>query len=196
GIQDDDEEVLPGVTVDLLDADGKVVATTTTDSQGRYLFDELVAGTYRIRFTLTEEQAEKYSFTGPDSGRTDADDSDAIAQSGGRVGLTAPFVLDDSNTALTTDYDREVLASEGIDPTWDAGVVLKPPVVVDPGDDTDPDSDDPDDSDDADDADDALANTGATALPALVGSALMLLAGGGALVLVARRRRATPEETD
>ena len=27
---------------------------TTTDANGRYLFDNLVAGDYRVRFTLTE----------------------------------------------------------------------------------------------------------------------------------------------
>lgn len=34
-------------------------------------------------------------------------------------------MLDDTNTALTTDYDREFGATQGVDPTWDAGVNLK-----------------------------------------------------------------------
>jgi DNA-directed RNA polymerase II subunit RPB1 len=102
-----------------------VVATTTTDAQGRYLFDNLVAGTYQVRFTLTDEQAARYAFTKADAGSDDAADSDAVAQTGGRAGLTRQFVLDGTNQALTTSYDRQVQASEGIDPTWDAGVVLK-----------------------------------------------------------------------
>ncbi|MFT4110141.1 SdrD B-like domain-containing protein [Propionicimonas sp.] len=125
GVQDAGEDVLPGVTVDLLNAAGEVVATTTTDAQGRYLFDGLPAGTYQVRFTLTEEQAARYTFTTEGAGDSDADDSDAVVQTGGRIGLTRQFVLDGTNTALTGDYDREVQASEGIDPTWDAGVVLK-----------------------------------------------------------------------
>lgn len=124
GVQDAGEEVLPGVTVELLDAAGAVVGTTTTDAQGRYLFDNLVAGTYQVRFTLTEEQAARYAFTSEGAGSSDAVDSDAVVQTGGRVGLTRQFVLDGTNQSLTTDYDRQVQASEGIDPTWDAGVVL------------------------------------------------------------------------
>lgn len=125
GLQDAGEQVLAGVTVDLLNDEGGVVATTTTDAAGRYLFDNLPAGTYQVRFTLTPEQAARYTFTKEGAGTTDADDSDAVVQAGGATGLTRKFVLDGSNAALTTSYDRTVLASEGIDPTWDAGVVLK-----------------------------------------------------------------------
>lgn len=125
GVQDAGEQVLAGVKVELLNGSGAVVGTTTTDAQGRYLFDELPAGTYQVRFTLTDEQAARYSFTGNDRGGNDATDSDAAVQADPRVGLTRQFVLDDTNTALTTTYDRQVRASEGIDPTWDAGVVLK-----------------------------------------------------------------------
>ena len=125
GVQDPGEEVLAGVTVELLNAAGTVVGTATTDAQGRYLFDNLVAGTYQVRFTLTEEQAARYTFTTEGAGSSDAADSDAATQTDAKVGLTRPFVLDGTNRALTTSYDRQVQASEGIDPTWDAGVVLK-----------------------------------------------------------------------
>ena len=121
GIQDEGEEVLPGVTVELL-KDGEVIATTTTDAQGRYLFDELPAGEYRVKFTLTEEQQKIYTFTSQNAGSDDAADSDANPA----TGLTTTIVLGESNTNLTKDYDHgTVKATEGIDPTWDAGVVLK-----------------------------------------------------------------------
>ena len=125
GVQDDGEEVLSGVQVELLGADGSVVATTATDAQGRYLFDDLVAGTYQVRFTLTDDQAARYTFTTSGMGGDAAKDSDAQVPADASFGLTARFVLDDTNTALTTDYDRALTASEGVDPTWDAGVVLK-----------------------------------------------------------------------
>jgi Large extracellular alpha-helical protein len=125
GVQDAGEEVLPGVRVDLIGADDEVVATTTTDAQGRYLFDDLVAGSYQVRFTLTDEQAARYTFTTSGAGGDAAKDSDAQVPAGASFGLTTRFVLDDTNTALTTDYDRTLTASEGVDPTWDAGVVLK-----------------------------------------------------------------------
>src|SRR5699024_6993178 len=82
GVQDPDEDVLPGVTVELLDEAGDVVATTTTDTHGRYLFDGLGAGTYQVRFTLTEDQAEKYQFTQADAGQDDGADSDADPDTG------------------------------------------------------------------------------------------------------------------
>ena len=43
------EETFSGVTVDLLDKDGNVVATTTTDKDGNYSFEKLPAGTYRVK---------------------------------------------------------------------------------------------------------------------------------------------------
>ena len=49
GSYTDGEETFGGVTVDLLDASGNVVATTTTDADGTYSFTKLPAGTYRVK---------------------------------------------------------------------------------------------------------------------------------------------------
>ena len=49
GSYTDGEEAFSGVTVDLLDKDGNVVATTTTDKDGKYSFEHLPAGTYRVK---------------------------------------------------------------------------------------------------------------------------------------------------
>ena len=49
GSYTDGEETFSGVTVDLLDKDGNVVATTTTDKDGNYSFEKLPAGTYRVK---------------------------------------------------------------------------------------------------------------------------------------------------
>lgn len=130
GVQDAGEPVLAGVGVELLDADGKVIAKTKTDKKGFYKFDNLEAGTYQVRFTLTEKQAAKYKFTQLNSGDA-ANDSDAKVGKDQRVGVTKKFVLDDSNAALTTDYPKGYEATEGIDPTWDAGVVEKQYAVGD-----------------------------------------------------------------
>jgi SdrD B-like domain len=51
GIQEAGEPALPNVTVTLRDAQGTVVASTATDETGRYLFTNVAAGTYRLRFT-------------------------------------------------------------------------------------------------------------------------------------------------
>ncbi|NLY87811.1 MAG: hypothetical protein GX083_04630, partial [Clostridiales bacterium] len=63
GIQDSDEPILEGVIVELYDKDGNKLAETTTDGNGKYIFDELDAGEYKVKFTLTEDQAKIYEFT-------------------------------------------------------------------------------------------------------------------------------------
>lgn len=171
GVQDPDEEPLPGVTVELLQ-DGTVIDTTTTDSSGRYVFDNLPAGIYQVRFTLTDEQSERYEFTTRDSGSGDALDSDANPTNG----LTRTIVLDDSNEALTGDYAyREIGATQGIDPTWDAGVILREA----PGANEDPAEDE---------LAGTLSNTGAAIGLEILGAALALLAAGGSLLLIGRRK--------
>ena len=49
GSYTDGEETFSGVTVDLLDKDGNVVATTTTDKDGKYSFEHLPDGTYSVK---------------------------------------------------------------------------------------------------------------------------------------------------
>ncbi len=51
GIQDSGETPVPGVTVTLYDSGGNVLATTTTDGNGLYLFTDLPAGDYQVGFS-------------------------------------------------------------------------------------------------------------------------------------------------
>ena len=51
--KDATETVFPGVTVNLVDASGNVVATTTTDADGNYSFSKLPAGDYRVKVDTT-----------------------------------------------------------------------------------------------------------------------------------------------
>jgi protocatechuate 3,4-dioxygenase beta subunit len=48
-IFDSGDAPLAGVTVQLLDANGNVLRTTTTDAQGQYRFDDLTPGVYAVR---------------------------------------------------------------------------------------------------------------------------------------------------
>ncbi len=48
GHRSPDEPLHPGVAVRLVDLDGAVVATTATDTDGRYAFDGVPAGHYRV----------------------------------------------------------------------------------------------------------------------------------------------------
>ncbi len=47
-VHDSSEQLVAGVTIELRDASGHLVATTTTDGAGRYRFDGLAAGEYQI----------------------------------------------------------------------------------------------------------------------------------------------------
>jgi len=101
GIQDEGEPGMPDVTVHLMDCYGQILATTTTDADGLYLFSDLMPGDYNIRFVLPEA----YVFTMQDQGGDDAMDSDADPS----TGLTVCTTLESGETDLT----------------WDAGLYLR-----------------------------------------------------------------------
>ena len=46
------------MTVQLLDKDGKVIATTTTDKDGKYSFEHLPDGTYSVKVVKDGELAD------------------------------------------------------------------------------------------------------------------------------------------
>ncbi len=89
GQQDGGEVGIEGVTVTLFDEDGLIVATTTTDENGYYLFEDVPLGTgYCVSFDESTE-VDGYDdlvFSPGDSG-SDATDSDANQT----TGKTAPF---------------------------------------------------------------------------------------------------------
>lgn len=57
GIQDAGETGLANVDVDLLDCKGVLVASTKTGAAGKYLFDRLAAGRYKVRVTAPQDYA-------------------------------------------------------------------------------------------------------------------------------------------
>jgi hypothetical protein len=67
GVQDAGEAGINGVTVQLLDVYGNVIATTTTSGDGNYTFGSLIAGTYTVRIdtaSLPAGSAETYDLDG------------------------------------------------------------------------------------------------------------------------------------
>ena len=188
---DHPEEVLPGVRVDLYQ-DGEIIASTVTNENGLYIFDQLPAGEYEVKFTLTDAQKKTYGFTKERAaGSTHENDSNANT----KTGFSGKIVLDDSNTYLTKDYlFGDVLASEGIDPTWDAGVIVldddntSKPTDPEPSKPTDPDPSKPTDpAHPGNPIVNALPNTGGTSPLLFAGIAGLLIAAGGALAFWRRR---------
>lgn len=79
-IHDDNERTLSGVRIDIFDSAGRLVATTTTDANGMYRFENLPEGTY----TLRQTQPEGFFQGGQKAGSHGGNDSvdDVISQIG------------------------------------------------------------------------------------------------------------------
>jgi serine-aspartate repeat-containing protein C/D/E len=85
------EIVLSGVTIELRDGEGHLLATTTTDSEGRYVFNNLAAGTYSVH----EIQPNGYF-----------DDDENVGSSGGELNGDNSIINIQLATGVdATDYD-------------------------------------------------------------------------------------------
>ena len=111
GVKDLNNMGLAGADVKLLDFNGLEVASTTTDAQGMYAFEGLLAGTYNVEFS---NYPSTYQFTTPNVGN-DNTDSDVVVEIGG-AGLSAPMMLQLDET-FTVDGGVFELASIG-DYVW------------------------------------------------------------------------------
>ncbi len=111
GRQGDGEKPVAGATVELRDADGTVVGTTTTDANGYYAFVDLAPNTtYTVVFptTVTVDGVE-YRLIAPGAEAGAGDDSNPDAKTGEAV-VTTPARGENSREAGKAD-----------DPTIDAG---------------------------------------------------------------------------
>ena len=100
GIQDAGEPGIEDVEVLLFNSESQLSGTTTTNSQGKYEFEDLIPGSYYVKFNIPNG----LSITFPNGGTNDAKDSD----------------VDDSNGSGTTPYYS--ISSGEFDPDIDAGV--------------------------------------------------------------------------
>jgi len=101
GIQDADEPAMPGVTVTLMRADGSAVtdasgnpvAAVTTDANGKYTFENLLPGDYKVSFT----NPAGYEATVSDAGGDRAADSNgtesAVSLAQGQDDATVDYGL-------------------------------------------------------------------------------------------------------
>ncbi len=124
GIQDAGERPVVGVTVTLLngdgtpalDGDGNPVAPATTDANGHYVFDNLVPGDYRIRFS--DFPAGYVPTTASADGSTTSNDSNPDD-----TGLTPVFTLAVGDDTRPVEPGDGTTAARQINPTIDAGLV-------------------------------------------------------------------------
>jgi uncharacterized repeat protein (TIGR01451 family) len=123
GIQDAGEAGVAGVTVGLRTnqaggAGGTVLATTTTDANGYYLFSNLTPGDYHIDIQEATLPS-GYVFTAPNQGANGAVDSDVYTTSSIPLswGVMANTTLSSGENDLTWDAGIYKLASIG-DKVW------------------------------------------------------------------------------
>ena len=95
GVQDAGDPGIGGVTVNLLNAGGAVIGTTTTDANGNYLFTGLKPGTYSVAFVKPAGTV----FSPQDQGGNDLTDSDANPA----TGITAPRLVTSGTTDRSVD---------------------------------------------------------------------------------------------
>jgi len=105
GIQDAGEPGIPDVTVNLYDCSDVLMATTTTDADGYYLFTGLLPGGYYVEFIPPEG----YVLTLQDQGADDTIDSDADPV----TGRTMCTTLDEDETDVTWDCGLYLREFEG-----------------------------------------------------------------------------------
>ena len=98
GIQDGGELGVSGITVNLRDDLGNLLATDITDSDGHYLFQALKPDFYELEFNLST-LPEGYVVTVANSGNDDALDSDADRHSGS----TGTFQIFSGDNVLAYD---------------------------------------------------------------------------------------------
>lgn len=125
GVQDKGEEGIGKIKVMLYDATtNKLLETTTTDSNGKYLFDDLNPGSYYLKFDKTGVKftdSKGYTYAMNDwkwgvknTGTNDQIDSDANGDGVSKIGLT--------------QTDATFLSSGENDMSWDAAIT---PIAID-----------------------------------------------------------------
>lgn len=194
GLQDPGDPLLPGATINLLDAQGKQVATTKTDAAGEYYFGgvgaayQLTPGAkYTVQFDVCtadtstvpgQPPATALRFTLPLVGTDRVHDSNVVPPTTGQ--------LCDGSAPVTAPA-----RAGGVDHTIDAGVYIpqappstSPPTSVPP---TSVPQAKPGPNGTRTGK---LAFTGISYLPATIFLGVLLLAAGVAFAVVSRRRRA------
>ena len=132
GVQDPGEEGLSGVTLDLIDlgpdgifgtADDVIVATTTTDANGDYIFDDLPPGTHAVDIDETTLPASVDPTTFDGTGMNPLGISDSILLSEGETNTDPAFGFEPmSGTAVLSGVVWTDADSDGTQGMGEAGI--------------------------------------------------------------------------
>jgi SdrD B-like domain len=114
GVQDPSEQPAGKVSVQLVGLDGEIVKSTVSAASGRYLFDDLPAGSYRVRFAGVPGG---FRLTAAGAGGNRAADSDPDY-----AGETPPFTLGVGEPNVRAATAADGVTAGYIDPTVDAGI--------------------------------------------------------------------------
>ena len=110
GLQDaGDTNSIANLPVQLVNTNGVPVASTSTDSNGVYRFENIVPGTYLVRFDLTGVSS-SLKIVSADAG-DDMLDSDGVSGASGGMVETAYYTLDSGQTNLTVDLGVTYLSA-------------------------------------------------------------------------------------
>ena len=114
GLQDAGESPASRISVQLLNSDGEVAASTVSSPSGRYVFDNLQAGTYSVRFAGVPED---FRLTPAAAGDQHAADSNPDYS-----GLTPPFTLGVGEPNVRPSTATDGVAAAYVNATIDAGI--------------------------------------------------------------------------
>ena len=90
GVQDAGEEGIANVVIELMDADGNLISRTTTDANGDYCFDDLLAGEYMLVEVQPEDFIDGQESVGSLGGETKPDGFNVTLE-GGDNGVNYDF---------------------------------------------------------------------------------------------------------
>ena len=90
GIQDAGEEGIANVVIELMDADGNLISRTTTDANGDYCFEDLLAGEYMLVEVQPEDFIDGQESVGSLGGETKPDGFNVTLE-GGDNGVNYDF---------------------------------------------------------------------------------------------------------
>lgn len=126
GIQDPGEPGIGGVTVELIDNLGNLIATTTTTADGSYLFTAVNPGEYSVRMQAAEfnpgGDLEGYTATvGPQS--EGANQSDPFTVNAGDVLLDVDFGFNNASTYTITDSVWLDVDADGVFDATENGIM-------------------------------------------------------------------------